>query len=133
MICFHADYLHIEFYKAHHVLISQWYGGCTSKQYRDALMRFLDFIHQTKAQYAITDRRMLPALAPEDIDWTLNEYMKLFCALPLKRFAYINSFDERSNQQLREFLKAPLCHMSFEIQMFEDLTSAYEWLISVEA
>ncbi|MDX5482868.1 MAG: hypothetical protein LPK07_14405 [Hymenobacteraceae bacterium] len=133
MVCFHSDYLHVEFYEAHSVLISQWYGRCTKEQYREALLRFSQLVRQTKAQYAITDRRMLPPIDQSEIDWTLNDYMSLFCKLPLKRFAYINSFDERSNEQLRDFLASPHCHIPFEVRIFDDLTSAYDWLVSVEA
>ncbi|PRY06055.1 hypothetical protein CLV24_12837 [Pontibacter ummariensis] len=133
MVCFHSEYLHTELYEEQGVLVSQWYGKCTSQQYRDAHARFAYIVKQKNIQFAISDRRLLPPISQEDIDWTVNVFAKQFCQLPLKRFAYINCFNEAAGAQLQTFLSNPFCKIPFEVKVFEDLTSAYDWLVSVKA
>ena len=133
MICFDSEYLHVELYEGPNVLVSQWYGKCTSQQYREALLRFNSYVRLYNVRYAIADRRLLPALAPEDVDWTTNEFLELFSQLPLKRFAILNSFDEDAVIDFTRLAHSKRFPVPFEIQEFEDLTSAYDWLVSVEA
>lgn len=133
MICFDSEYLHVELYEGPNVLVTQWYGRCTSQQYREALLKFNSYVRLYNVPYAIADRRLLPAVSDEDIDWTVNEYLKLFVKLPLKRFAVLNSFDENAAQHLTRFMNNKQFPIPFEVQAFEDLTSAYDWLVSVEA
>ena len=133
MICFDSEYLHVELYEGPNVLVSQWYGKCTSQQYREALLRFNSYVRLYNVRYAIADRRLLPALAPEDVDWTTNEFLEFFSQLPLKRFAILNSFDEDAVIDFTRLTHNKRFPVPFEIQEFEDLTSAYDWLVSVEA
>ncbi|MCJ8164711.1 hypothetical protein MKJ04_07640 [Pontibacter sp. E15-1] len=133
MTLFDSEYLHLEYYAAHHVLVSQWYGGCSSQQYREAVTNTSSYIQKMRIPFAISDRRLLPPLSPEDIEWSMHEYIRCFAKLPLKRFAIINSFDEQASAQLHLFLNNRQYPLPFKTQVFEDLTSAYEWLVSVEA
>ena len=133
MVCFDSEYLHVELYEKPNVLVTQWYNKCTSQQYREALLNFISYVKRYNVHYAIADRRLLPALAPEDVEWTMNEFMKLFVQLPLKRFAYLNSFDEDAVINYTQLAHNKNYPIPFEIQEFEDLTSAYDWLVSVEA
>jgi hypothetical protein len=133
MVLFDSAYIHLEYYTAHHVLVSQWYGGCSSQQYRDAVTMTSNYIKRMRIPFAISDRRMLPPLSPQDIEWTVNDYVKEFRQLPLKRFAVINSFDEVAAEQVHYFLNDKDNPLPFEARVFDDLTSAYEWLVSVEA
>ncbi|MFD3002231.1 hypothetical protein ACFS7Z_17805 [Pontibacter toksunensis] len=133
MVLFDSEYIHLEYYAAHHVLVSQWYGGCSSQQYREAVTMTSHYIRELKIPFAISDRRLLPPLPMEDIQWTARDFLPEFCQLPLIRFAAINSFDEVAAEQLIHFLNSKQYPLPFEAQVFEDLTSAYEWLLSVEA
>ncbi|RDV14178.1 hypothetical protein DXT99_16455 [Pontibacter diazotrophicus] len=133
MVLFDTEYIHLEYYAAHHVLVSQWYGGCSSLQYREAVTITSQYIRELHIPFAISDRRLLPPLPREDIQWTAQDFLPEFCQLPLKRFAAINSFDEVAAEQLVHFLNSKQYPLPFEAQVFEDLTSAYEWLLSVEA
>lgn len=133
MICFDSEYLHVELYETPNVLITQWYGKCTSQQYREALLRFNSLVRLYDVQFAIADRRLLPKLQKEDLAWTVNEFLPLFCKLPLKRFAVLNSFDESAEELLKNFLKNSNYPIPFESCEFDDLNSAYDWLVSVKA
>lgn len=133
MVCFHSEYLHVEYYASHGVLISQWYGRCSSQQYRDAMILTSDIIAKQDTHYFISDRRLLPQLSEEEADWTINVFLKTFCCLPLKRFAVINCFDEAAVQQTHRFLHNPAAPIPFEIRIFDDLTSAYNWLVTAKA
>lgn len=133
MICFDSEYLHVELYEEPNVLVTQWYGKCTSDQYREALIRFNSLVRLYDVHFAIADRRLLPALSKEDLIWTVKEFLPLFCNLPLKRFAVLNSFDEIAEELLPHFLKNTNYPIPFESQAFDDLTSAYDWLTSVKA
>ena len=133
MVCFDSEYLHVELYENPNVLVTQWYGKCTRQQYREALLRFISYVKQYNIYYAIADRRLLPALPEEDIEWTLTTYLELFHELPLKRFAVLNSFDESAEDLAYRFLNDKRYPIMFEVQEFDDLTSAYDWLVSVEA
>ncbi|MBC5994809.1 hypothetical protein [Pontibacter cellulosilyticus] len=133
MVCFDSEYLHVELYEGPNVLVSQWYGRCTSQQYREALVKFNSYVRLYNVPYAIADRRLLPALSPEDAEWTLNDFLELFSKLPLKRFAILNSFDEDAVVDFTRLSSNKRFPVPFEIQEFEDLTSAYDWLVSVEA
>ncbi|MBF9255295.1 hypothetical protein I2I11_18500 [Pontibacter sp. 172403-2] len=133
MVCFHSEYLYVEYYASHGVLISQWYGRCSSRQYRDAMILTADIITKQNVHYFISDRRLLPSLAEADAAWTFDVFLKIFCALPLSRFAVLDSFDKAARQQTQRFLHHPATLLPFEVRIFEDLTSAYDWLISLEA
>ncbi|MEJ8803628.1 hypothetical protein [Pontibacter sp. H249] len=133
MVCFDSEYLHVELYEEPGVLITQWYGKCTSKEYREALLKFNSYVRLYNVSYAIADRRLLPELSQKDAEWTLNDFLELFVQLPLKRFAVLNSFDEHAAEHLKRFLNDKRYPIPFEVQAFEDLTSAYDWLVSVEA
>ena len=133
MVCFDSEYLHVELYEGPNVLVTQWYGRCTSQQYREALLKFNSYVRLYNVPYAIADRRLLPALSPEDVEWTLNDFLELFSKLPLKRFAILNSFDEDAVINFTRLSSNKRFPVPFEIQEFEDLTSAYDWLVSVEA
>ena len=133
MVLFDAKYIHLEYYTAHHVLVSQWYGSCSSEEYRDAVTRASRYIRKMNIPFAISDRRLLHALSRDDLHWTVTEFLMEFRQLPLRRFAIINYFDEKAADQLHYFLHNDRHPIPFETQVFEDLTSAYEWLVSVEA
>jgi hypothetical protein len=133
MVCFDSEYLHVELYENPNVLVTQWYSKCTSQQYREALLRFISYVKQYNVQYAIADRRLLPALPDEDIEWTLNTFLEIFYQLPLKRFAALNSFDEAAEDYTYRFFNDKRYPVPFEVQIFDDLNSAYDWLVSVEA
>lgn len=131
MVLFDAPYQHVEFYTAQNLIISQWYGHCTSQEYRDALNRFNYFVTRMGVQYAIADRRLLPPLSLADAEWTLGEFLDSFRKLPLKRFAIINAFDERAGEQLDNFIHNDKLPLPFETQVFQDLTSAYDWVTGI--
>ncbi|WP_276498762.1 hypothetical protein [Pontibacter litorisediminis] len=134
MVLSSTPFHHVEYYAAHNVIVSQWYGPCTSQEYRDTLNNFLQLVVAQGASYAISDRRLLPAIPKEDTRWTLQEFLKDFIKLPLKRFAFINSFDPIAQKQLQYFVNADkLGPFPFEVQVFNDLTSAYEWLTDTKA
>ena len=133
MVLFDAEYIHLEYYTAHHVLVSQWYGGCSSEEYRSTVTMTSRYIRKMNIPFVLSDRRLLHQLSPEDLRWTATEFLMEFRQLPLKRFAIINCFDEVAADQLHSFLHNERYPLPFEARVFEDLTSAYEWLVSVEA
>ena len=133
MVLFETEYIHLEYYAAHHVLVSQWFSGCSSEEYRQVETLTSEFIREMDIPFAISDRRLLHQLPLEDLRWTATEFLREFCQLPLKRFAIINCFDEAAAGQLHFFLHNKRYPLPFEARVFEDLTSAYEWLVSVEA
>lgn len=133
MVLFDTEYIHVEYYAEHQVLVSQWCGGCSSAEYREAVTMTSNYIRKMNIPFAISDRRLLPPLSVEDLRWTGTEFLREFSQLPLKRFAIINCFDEEAAKQLHYFLHSKRYPLPFEAQVFEDLTSAYEWLVSVEA
>jgi len=120
----------LEHYPVHNVLVSQWYGPCTSQEYRETLTHFLHVIETMHIPYAIADRRLLPGIPPDDAQWTLGEFTERFFRLPLKRFALLNAFDPVAEEQTRRFLEKEKGMFPFEIALFEDLTSAYDWLVT---
>lgn len=132
MVLFEAPYLHLEYYAAHDVLVSQWYGRCTSQEYRDALKRFVHFVDAMNIQYAISDRRLLPPLSDEDAQWTTDVFLESFRKLPLRRFAIIKSFSSSAGKQLQDFIRNKQRPLPFEAKAFNDLTSAYDWLTATE-
>ncbi|GAB3823259.1 hypothetical protein [Pontibacter rugosus] len=132
MVLFEASYLHLAYYAAHDVLISQWYGRCTSSEYRDALERFMHYVVSMNIQYAISDRRLLPPLSDEDAQWTTEVFLEGFRKLPLKRFAIIKSFSSSAGKQLHNSICNKYRPLSFEAKSFNDLTSAYDWLTTPE-
>lgn len=133
MVLSSTPYHHLEYYPRHNVIVSQWYGSCTSQEYRSTLTNFLRMVEELGVSYAIADRRLLPPIPIEDIRWTVQEYTVPFSKLPLKRFAFINSFDPTAEKQLQQFVanNGPVS-FPFEVNVFEDLTSAYEWLTATE-
>lgn len=132
MVYFDSNYLHVEYYAATNVLISQWYGGCSSLQYRQALIKGIRLSKELNVEYAIIDERMLPPLSSEDYSWMHDYYIKAFNKLPLKRFAVVNAFNSTAVKQLQKVYLDKAKEVPFETRTFDDLTSAYDWLVSEE-
>lgn len=131
MVYFHTDYLQVEYHQNANVLITQWYGECSSLQYRQALIQVTRIIKELEVTYAVLDRRLLKPISADDLNWTNTVYAKAYTRLPLKKIAVISSFNqetERQQQQLHAQLQT-----SIETRTFEDLTSAYDWLTTVPA
>ncbi|MDO6392357.1 hypothetical protein Q4E40_19640 [Pontibacter sp. BT731] len=132
MVYFQTDYLLLEYHVASHVLLSQWYGKCSSLQYRQALIKLIRLARELGAPYAITDSRLLTPLDPDDLAWTRDVYAQAFSQLPLKRSASLNPFDPAANRQFQQVFVNNLSPLPFETREFDDLTSAYDWLTSEE-
>ncbi|QCR24242.1 hypothetical protein [Pontibacter sp. SGAir0037] len=132
MVFFDSNYLHVEYYAATNVLVTQWYGGCSSLQYRQALIKGLRISKELQVEYAIIDERMMPPLSSEDFQWLRHTYLKAFNKLPFKRFAVVNAFDNTALKQLKKVHQFTEIEAPFETRAFDDLTSAYDWLISAE-
>lgn len=130
MVYFDSNYLHVEYYAASNVLISQWYGGCSSLQYRQALIKGIRLTKELGVEYAIMDERLIPPLSNEDFNWTRDFYMRALHRLPLKRVALVNAFDAAAEDQLLQMYHPQNGSLPFETCTFDDLTSAYEWLTS---
>jgi hypothetical protein len=132
MVCLHTPYLHVEYHEKDKLLVSQWYGTCSSLQYRQALILSLRIAKEYSVDFAVTDRRLLPPLSESDLTWTKEVYHKAFNTLPLKRFAIIKPFSQAAAQQQSSILKNRIKNSHIEARAFEDLTSAYEWLVAAE-
>lgn len=128
---FQTDYLLVEYHAANNVLLSQWYGKCSSLQYRQALIQVIRLAKQLAPSYAITDSRLLSPLQPDDLAWTKDVYAQAFRKLPLKRSASLCPFDPTADQQVHQIFSTKK-RLPFEMKEFEDLTSAYDWLVSKE-
>ena len=133
MVCFQSEYLHIEYHEPDKILISQWYGTCTSLQYRQALQQSVQCTITHNVNFAIVDRRLLSPLSAEDLKWTSENYLRALYQLPLKRFAILNPFNVEADQQQQRLMQAYTNQLPFEIRSFDDLTSAYDWLMLQEA
>lgn len=133
MVYLHTHYLHVEYHEKDNVLISQWYGTCSSLQYRQALILSLRLIKEHNIDNAITDRRLLPPLPEADLLWTTEVYHQALKTSSLKRFALVIPFDEQARQQQSILIKNRKETAKIEARAFEDLTSAYEWLLAAYA
>jgi hypothetical protein len=132
MVYLNTEYLLVEYHASSHVLLSQWYGKCSSLQYRQALIKVIRLARQLGAPYAINDSRLLAPLDPEDLAWSRDVYAHAFSQLPLKRTAALNPFDPTAGRQIQQIFSRAKQSLPFEIKEFDDLTSAYNWLISEE-
>ncbi|PKV62586.1 hypothetical protein [Pontibacter ramchanderi] len=130
MVYFQTDYLLLEYHVASHVLLSQWYGKCSSLQYRQALIKLIRLARELGVPYAITDSRLLAPLDSEDLTWTRDVYVQAYRQLPLKRSASLNPFDPAAYRQYQQIFVNSPSPLPFETREFDDLTSAYDWLIS---
>ncbi|MBC5776002.1 hypothetical protein H8S95_18140 [Pontibacter sp. KCTC 32443] len=129
MVYFQTDYLQVEHHHTGNVLITQWYGGCSSLQYRQALINVIRIARELQVHCVVLDRRLLKPVSEDDLHWTCTIYAKAYAKLPLKKLAVIHSFDnetERQQQQLNAHIGTYI-----ETRSFDDLTSAYDWVISV--
>lgn len=132
MVYFQTDYLLVEYHAANHVLVSQWYGKCSSLQYRQALINMIRLARQLSVPYTIIDSRLLAPLDPDDLAWTHNVYAQAFSQLPLRRSASLSPFDPTAGRQIQNIFSSTRTLFPFENRDFDDLTSAYDWLISEE-
>lgn len=133
MVCLHTDYLHVEYHEQDNVLLSQWYGTCSSLQYRQALILLLRLAKEHHINLFVTDRRLLPPLSEDDLIWTTEIYLRAFNALPLKRLAIIKPYNQEAEQQQLKMINTRVNKSKIEARAFEDLTSAYEWLLAAAA
>jgi len=131
MVYFQTDYLQVEHHDANNILITQWYGGCSSLQYRQALIQIVRIARDLQIQYAVLDRRLLKPVSEDDLNWSYDVYAKAYAKLPLQRLAIVSAFDAEAEKQQKALYQTH--KLGFETRNFEDLTSAYDWLTSVKA
>ena len=129
MVYFQTDYLQVEHHEKNNVLITQWYSGCSSLQYRQALINIVRIARELQIEYAVLDKRLLQPVTEEDLHWTCTIFAKAYAKLPLKKMAVIHSFHPETEQQQQELYKQLEDYI--ETRSFSDLTSAYDWLTLV--
>ncbi|MCC9168025.1 hypothetical protein [Pontibacter harenae] len=132
MVCYQSEYLHVEYYDSTQVLLTQWYGGCSSLQYRQALIKSIRLSKKLQVKYAVIDKRLLPPLSKDDFEWTLNLFMDALKKLPFKRYAIINAYNPTAAHQQQKLYYSQRKNLDCEIKTFDDLTSAYDWLTATE-
>ena len=131
MVYFQTDYLQVEHHEANNVLITQWYSGCSSLQYRQALISIVRIARELQVEFVVLDRRLLQPVSEDDLHWTYTIYAKTYAKLPIKKMAVIHSFHPETELQQQQLYK--LLDTYIETRSFSDLTSAYDWLTSVPA
>lgn len=131
MVYFQTDYLQVEYHSSSDVLITQWYGGCSSLQYRQALIQIARITRELQSPYAVLDRRLQQPLSEDDLSWSFNIYAKAYSRLPLMRLAVVSAFNPKTETQQQHLYNQ--YKSRFETRTFTDLTSAYDWITSVPA
>ncbi|NEM99488.1 hypothetical protein [Pontibacter burrus] len=126
MVCFQTDYLQVEHHSKNKVLVTQWYGGCSSLQYRQALIQIMRIARDLQVHYIILDRRLLQPVTTEDLTWTCTIYAKAYTKLPLRKVAVLQAFNIITQQQQQQLYERLSDHIP--VAAFEDLTSAYAWI-----
>ncbi|MBB6611513.1 hypothetical protein H7F15_10735 [Pontibacter sp. Tf4] len=129
MVYFQTDYLQVEHHSTSNVLITQWYGECSSLQYRQALIQIVRIARELQAEFAIMDRRLLQPVSEADLNWTYTVFAKSYSKLPLRKLAVIQAFDDHAEQQQQQLYQ--YLTNFIPTRTFEDLTSAYNWVTSV--
>lgn len=111
--------------QAHNLLYIEWQPLVSAAPAREMLQHLLTTIDARHSSRWLVNLHGMPALSLSDQHWLEQHYLPQLARLPLQHMALILS----SHRQHEDLLDVTAhCPPPFEVQVFDDLTTALEWL-----
>lgn len=109
------------------VLYTQWQALASIHRASPALEQLLNVVNQEQVGAWLLDLQNMPDLLMLDQQWLEYQYLPRAVALPLRHLALVL----KSEWQHHTLLYAHILPPTFEVQIFDDATSALDWLRQV--
>ncbi|MBC3540524.1 hypothetical protein ACFSC6_11600 [Rufibacter sediminis] len=105
-------------------------GFVPSDIFRRTLLGVVTLIKDRNLSSCIYDIRRLKSLPPLDQDWFLDEVLPLLMKTSLRHVAVLESATSSGILDLNQLVYTKLHSIPFELQYFEDVAPALEWISS---
>ncbi|RDC65141.1 hypothetical protein [Adhaeribacter pallidiroseus] len=128
MRCLSEEFLHIDWDEEYDLLYLEWHYYPGNDKFRDSLGLVLNLAQQKNVKFGIANVQQLMAMAPEDINWLLDNWLPELLTLSIQKIALVlppSIFEELASAYLQ---KLDVSVLSFEIEFFAQVTAAYHWI-----
>lgn len=134
MIIYHTDCITIYYHQQNQMIEATWYAFASSRDYRAALMYYVEALKRYEAKRWLDDYRKSRVVRPVDQIWTIREWAPLFMehAISLERLARVKSQDV-SAQISFDNMRASVYggQQPFAFRELEQYGEARAWLLGV--
>lgn len=107
-------------------IIQHWRGFATSEKFREAIEKTIELFEERKLNKILSNTRDFGLIRKEDTDWANAYSMPLLIANGLKYVVFVVPRSAFSQISVENFKKES--KNSVEIQYFEDVAKAKEWM-----
>jgi hypothetical protein len=129
MILYQKPYLTLEYDEPQKCVIQHWKGFATSEQFREGIQKTVEFFEKKNPSRLISDTKDFAVVKKEDTDWVATQATPNLIKHGLKFMAFVlptSAFTQISVNNFKSKASDIL-----QIQYFDDLGRAKDWLTSV--
>ncbi|WP_210462078.1 hypothetical protein [Rufibacter roseolus] len=88
----------------------------------------IELIKKNNLLACIYDIRQLKSIPPQDQDWFIDEVLPLLLNTPIRKVAVLEATNGTGLLDLNQLVYSKYLSIPFELQYFEDVASALEWI-----
>ncbi|KAA3440684.1 hypothetical protein [Rufibacter hautae] len=103
-------------------------GLVPSDTFRRTLLYVMELIKSNNLLACIYDIRQLKSIPPQDQDWFIDEVLPLLMDAPIRKVAVLEAANGTNLLDLNQLVYSKYLSIPFELQYFEDVASALEWV-----
>ncbi|GGG11106.1 hypothetical protein [Pontibacter amylolyticus] len=109
---------------------AEWRGRLHGAELREAYLLCHEMINRFSLISWLADDRLMGAISPADLKWSLEVHVPNMAKSSLKRFARIPSKFEKNREAVGVMInKGYTLDLSLELRDFEDEKEAMKWLL----
>jgi hypothetical protein len=107
-----------------------WKKDITSEEFRQVYLKGLDFASKNKVFFFLSDIRNEGLVSLDDVKWLTREVIAKANNIGIKKIALVNEDDLIFSSIYAESLKKKIENYSIQVNVFSDISSARNWLLS---
>lgn len=129
MIYYQSEYVTIKYFAKEKLVFTQYHGFTPSDELRKILDLSLVLLSTKEVELGLGDNRDMKVIRPADQDYINNVWFPRFLKLSkIRKSATIESTDIFNRMATENILTKIEGRIPFEIQYFDSLETACEWL-----
>lgn len=123
---------HIIISEKNDVLTMNFTGTSSSKEYRESLLKFIEFASHKKEQKRLWNQKKM-SVFPQDWEWTVNDWLAMSIDKlgETRKIAFISSQSFYLEYEMKNFFRfLHQNHQTIQVEAFDDVHKAEKWLSS---
>lgn len=129
-VYFQNNFISLSYDKARRLGKAEWRGRLHGAELREAYLLCHDMINRFSLTKWLADDRLMGAITPADLEWSMMVHVPQMAKSSLQRMARIPSQNEDNLEAVNAMInKGYTFELPFEIRDFEDVQEAMQWLM----